>query len=265
MTAVKERPLILYPHEVTAVLERRMSQIRRPIKPQPDDHHWKALPGYRHKMVVKRTSDGCAVRSSHTWKDRYHAEDGVQWMRCPFGKPGDRLWVRETWASIFVTYDFETGACDWITEILPDQVKAYRDRNSFDSFWKPSCVIEYRADGNFDGYAPEEMDFRWRPSIHLPRWACRIVLEVTDVRAERIQEMTDEDAIAEGVQWTEDGPLHGHHLCPETAGAWHNTATPREGFACLWDSIYAKQGLGFDTDPWVWVGGFKVIEGEVTP
>ncbi|MFM0375171.1 hypothetical protein [Paraburkholderia aspalathi] len=86
----------------------------------------------------------------------------------------------------------------------------------------------------------------WRPSIHMPRWACRLELEITNVRVERLQDISEADAIAEGVN----------------AGPWEydngeGTETARESFHCLWDSPNAARGCGWDANPWVWVVGFR--------
>jgi len=141
---------------------------------------------------------------------------------CPY-QVGDHLWVRETWAP----YD--------------ELVLGY----ALDS---PEWVV-FRADGKMWNththcYA-DKGDLidpaRWRPSIHMPRWASRITLEITGVRMERVQNILERDAEAEGV-----------HPTPEFWPDPH-----RHAFELLWDSIYAKRGLGWDVNPWVWALEFR--------
>lgn len=138
---------------------------------------------------------------------RWVACDGfaIGWILCPYGMAGDRLWVRETWL-----------------EMTPSD----RPR-SFD----------YRADTE-DGPA------RWRPSIFMPREACRIRLEVTDVRIERLNDITPGDACSEGIEFPPDGV------------PWD----PCDAFADLWDQINAKRGFDWETNPWVWVVAFRRVD-----
>lgn len=123
-------------------------------------------------------------------------------VRCPFGAVGDRLWVREAWAR----YNIDSHSHD----------------------------VAYRAT------PPEDWckGGRWRSSVHMPRWASRITLEITDVRVERLQDITEEDAHTEG-------------MC------WGNFGTPREAFHRLWESrenIYT-----WNSNPWVWAIAFKRV------
>ncbi len=128
---------------------------------------------------------------------------------CPYGGAGDRLWVRETWCPHWAGDDCgegPQGVCYAATNREPDPL-------------------------------------RWRPSIHMPRWASRITLTVTGVRVERVQDITEADAEAEG-------------CCVGVgAGNWRNTVHMFQG---LWDSINAKRGYWWDENPWVWVVKFSV-------
>lgn len=146
--------------------------------------------------------------------------DDARWKSwgCPLGKPGDRLWVRET----FYKYYPSEG-------------------------W-PAPKALYRA----DGIALEPMDSegkrqRWTPSIHMPRALSRIVLEITAVYPERVQDITEDEAIKEGVV---DPVMGTYGLNPKTV------------FRDLWNDIYAKRGLGWDVNPWIWVVKFKRMEAE---
>ena len=152
---------------------------------------------------------------------------GRQRIRCPYGQVGDRLWVRETWA-----------------------IKGCGSRVSLDKeTWSEGFPVErlqYIAT-DVAPIPPELADdsktpYWWnkRPSIFMPRWASRITLEITEVRVERVQEARLGDRIAEG---------YPYNFCPdEDVFQW---------FKDLWDSLNAKRGYGWDTNPWVWVISFK--------
>ncbi|HFE3481497.1 TPA: hypothetical protein ACF3IV_001856 [Enterobacter hormaechei] len=151
-------------------------------------------------------------------------------IHCPFGVVGDRIWVRETWARYNI------------------------DQNSHD--------IAYRATTPADW--PEEG--RWRPSIHMPRWASRIMLEITDVRVERLQDISEEDAKAEGLaEITKDGSLFkfgipdrdGYPGADDNGWPWTEwERNPVDSYCKLWQSIYGEES--WQANPWVWVIEFKV-------
>lgn len=164
-------------------------------------------------------------------------------MNCPYGKPGDRLWVRETWAQI---WKYEGCIGEDTTE-------------PYNCSMCSGCRIEYRADtkNSCPGDWPESMAKeddeapRWKPSIHMPRWASRITLEITNMRVERLNDITEEDAKAEGAK-------EKHNIFHDAIQAHIGNVAIRN-FAVLWDSIYSKRGLGWDANPWVWVIEFKRI------
>lgn len=139
-----------------------------------------------------------------------HVLDAAERGLCPFGQTGDRLWVRETWAQ------------------HPDYPDARR--------------AVYRADPGAK-YDSE----RWRPSIHMPRWACRLLLDMTAVRVERLHAISDADALAEGIEELNGRYTHngGKYECRSPAGA----------FVQLWKSTAGD----WDSNPWVWVIEFKVV------
>lgn len=130
---------------------------------------------------------------------------------CPYGSAGDLLWVRETWSSIL------------------DDARTDSER------------VVYRADL---GSSADKVQV-WRPSIHMPRWASRLTLRIAEVRVQRLQEISEEDAEAEGI--TGDEALVGQIANPF-----------RTAYADLWDSINAKRGYGWGANPWVWVLTFEV-------
>ncbi|EDR9797632.1 hypothetical protein CBJ02_004786 [Salmonella enterica subsp. enterica serovar Zongo] len=198
---MNERGMIFNGEMVRAILEGRKTQTRRPVKPQPE---LTERSGFSWNGVVF----GSGSDDRETNRNFAH-------VKCPFGKPGDRIWVRETWA--------EAGAS------APD-LKLYRANY-------PAHVPTH-----YENVPPAE-DVRWTPSIHMPRWASRILLEITDVRVERLNNISECDAKAEG------GPtectLIGDKYFP--------------GFRSLWKSIYGEES--WDANPWVWVIEFKRVEG----
>lgn len=153
--------------------------------------------------------------------------DMPPFIKCAYGIVGDRLWVREAWCN--------DGQGVWS---IGDAESAYR------------CGLGtniYRADGERGGC-------KWFPSIHMPRWASRITLEITDVHVERLQDISEEDALAEGVEaYDEDGVTY--------YGPYGNgQCDPRVAFQFLWDSI-AKPGAKWEDNPFVLVVGFRRVEG----
>ena len=214
---MKERGMIFNGDMVRAILDGRKTQTRCVMKPQPDP---------------------CpAPRSGHWWpsnvfKTMLHVEEEMQngkggWGglvgdACPFGAVGDRIWVRETWA--------EAGAG------APD-LKLYRANY-------PEHVPTH-----YENVPPVD-EIRWTPSIHMPRWASRITLEITCVRVERLNSISQKDAQAEGMELTGWRPTYSD---PDSGGeVW----TPYDNFAQLWESIYGEEN--WQANPWVWVIEFKV-------
>lgn len=211
----KERPILSSAPMARAILDGRKTQTRRVIKPQP----------------VEGVYKGDGITPTYSWKDRINTVrpiwPDVMAQFSPYGKAGDRLWVRETWQINHVNYD--RGP---IPKMAPADIRLPDD-------------ILYRADGEFsEQFEIDEGDSAWRPSIFMPRWASRITLEITDVRVERVQEITHRDALAEGVAYdlSKDG------------------GAPVPQFQRLWDDINAKRGYGWDMNPWVWIVTFKLVQ-----
>lgn len=206
---MKERPILFSGPMVRAILEGRKTVTRRAVKglqiPTEDKTtpheglRWSAL-GQRHLRygfnVFGSTEEECAHEL---------ARCGV----CPFGKPGDRLWVRETFADI-------------------------------------GCRLTFRADLEDGAHCSVT---RWTPSLHMPRWASRILLEITSVRVERLQDISEEQAIAEGPPGLAFPAPPGSH--------WVTEDGRRRAFMRLWDDV---NGAGaWDANPWVWVVEFKRV------
>ncbi|WP_130972936.1 hypothetical protein [Klebsiella pneumoniae] len=221
---MKERGIIFNGEMVRALLSGRKTQTRRPIK-------WKQT---RFTEIGER-EDG----SKWPWsEDAEHACDF--WHPCPFGAVGDRIWVRETFQGPLFDYDLMDSYC--------------KDPTPFE---KPEFCV-YKADGVpapefYD--ADDELHCCWRPSIHMPRWASRILLEITDVRVERLNAISEEDARAEGI--IDGGCLNCGE--PEPCGCANPEPDATDAFAYLWQSIYGQDN--WNANPWVWVIEFKRVEG----
>ena len=217
---MKERPILMSGPMVRAILDGRKTQTRRIVKPQPPANVTRVT-------MVPNTASGKAtmvwcqdgpIDPLNGWNYKERHPNGWQ---CPYGMLGDRLWVRESW--------HQRGK---FVFALPDS-----DKRS----WLGTREIAYSADAKRPGH-----DWRSRPSIHMPRWASRITLEITSVRVERLQDISEEDAKAEGAPF-ELGELERLIL-----GA---KAKYRSGFCRLWESI---NGPGsWASNPWVWVVEFK--------
>ena len=168
--------------------------------------------------------DDCQECHQPWWCAGKHWQDGDELLHCPYGQAGDRLWVRETWQA-------QNLDRQWWHEVKRE------DRTSMNWAW--TNPVE-RA------YLP--MPPRWLPAIHMPRMACRITLEIVKVRAERLQDISGEDCVAEGIDCLYE---------PDTnVPADHYT---RQTFAQLWNSINTSRGYGWDINPWVWVIEFKLV------
>jgi hypothetical protein len=150
------------------------------------------------------------------WMTEYPEEGSVP-LRCPYGQAGDRLWVREAFA--FALENVRN-------EGIPDS-------------------IIFRADGN------DDWPHGWRPSIHMPRWASRITLEVTGVRVERLQDISEADALAEGVSFVADACAR--FGVEGLASSWCDCAVT--AYSALWESINGPGSLA--ANPYVWVVEFR--------
>jgi len=222
---MKERPILFSAPMVRAILEGRKAQTRRIVRKQ--------FATDAEPAEVSATSPEGWQISGHSglwWDDAVACIDDA--IRCPYGQPGDRLWVRETWRYTASTLEESRAITEDITSgIAVDWRATYIDR----------CMKEL-------GFSREEAemadDFEtWRPSIHMPRWASRILLEVTGVRVERLQDISEADANAEG--------------CDEPARDQDWTQC-RRWYRSLWDQI---NGTGsWEANPWVWVIEFKRID-----
>nr|WP_227673115.1 hypothetical protein [Klebsiella pneumoniae] len=240
MTKISERGMIFNAEMVRALLDGRKTQTRRPIK-------WKQT---RFTEIGER-EDG----SKWPWsEDAEHACDF--WHPCPFGAVGDRIWVRETWGVVSHAFSDDGLMIDWV----PDRPATAIHEMPFGNGYYSGYAI-YAADGDFtwgddDGY--EDGRSCWKPSIHMPKAASRILLEITDVRVERLNAISQEDAEAEGIDME---ALYDSQDCYDCIADHNMTGRPTVtgAFKYLWESIYGEEG--WKSNPWVWVIEFKRFEG----
>jgi len=219
-TAIKTRPILFSGAMVKAILEGRKNQTRRVVKRADHGQHVTALVQRGWGMWQHHFNNGTS--------DKF--PDGLLEMvniKCPYGRVGDRLWVRETWRPALS----ETHEC-----------------------------FAYRADMKYHRGkdVPEESGFiKWKPSIFMPHAASRITLEVTDVQVQRLQDISEEDAIAEGVERNGDSwKCYGN--CESHKAGHDKRTSATASFMSLWDSINADK-YPWDSNPWVWAVSFRRV------
>lgn len=228
----KQTPLLLRPELVKKVLDGTKTMTRRPLREQPTKADW---------------GQGFFVAGHGYW----NLPDN-----CPYGQPGDLLWVRETWrvgawdhedGTIAVDYKADNfSRREWLTVPgEPDEM--------FERLWLQSCDDadkagrEIHPDVSSDGgyrWNPGESPCRWRPSIHMPKWACRLWLEITEVRVERIQDLS-----------TADVQREGYTPFPKEPSP---TGWLKKDFALSWNATYPGS---WDRNDWVWCISFKKTRG----
>lgn len=226
MNTPKERPILFNGPMVRAILDGQKTVTRRAVKVQPRSRgdigsYGLGQPFIRHPDPTKRN------------------------LECPYGRPGDRLWVRETWGVISHTWNEHGDMVDWV----PDRPATAIRELPFGRGYYSGHVI-YAADGANEWAGDDdgggEPRSAWHPSIHMPRLASRILLEVTSIRVERLQDITEEQAKAEGVL-----------SCERDIDENGNGYSPLELFGGLWTMINGMES--WNSNPWVWVVEFKRV------
>ena len=234
-TTPRERPILFSGPMVRAILEGRKTQTRRVAKPQPPIDA---------EAVGANSYEGPEGPAWFWWKGNRDERKfwppttgGANSIHCPFGQPGDRLWARETWMPKSWSAEGGWGEIEYAADGAARQVE---------------------GDWSFSQAYPSSRPVTaWRPSIHMPRWASRITLEITRVRVERVQDITEADAIAEGVTVATLG--NAGWLGPDAPEGAGYSYVPR-GFAATWDDINGPRGHGWSVNPWVWVIDFERIK-----
>jgi len=225
----RERPIIFSGEMVKAILGGGKTQTRRVVKPQP--FHRYRFDGYSY-------SDSLAHFIDPQTKTEIIS-------KCPYGAPGNRLWVRETFC---LETDFNMGLSDYQPPFQDGRPVQWSDDPEWGNFWSQP---HYKAtdptpDLCYDDQKEEGPCVKWKPSIHMPRWASRILLEITGVWVERLNDIMPECLHKEGI--------------PDEVYFSDDPSMPMNWFRDLWNSINEKRGFGWDKNPWVWVVEFKVVK-----
>lgn len=218
---MKERPILFSDQRVRALLAGQQSQTRRIMKSHPFG-------------PVQDNHEGCYgidVKHNHLQGNRVMSMENLS-LHSPHGQPGDRLWVRETWRG---------------PVIAPDEVADYQ---SDPAAFNTRSYCRYRADTQAFGNEETAGHSGWQAGIHMPRWASRIDLLITRLRVEKIQDISDADILAEGVQFDS-------HFLNNFFSQQNDTVSPKEAYRKAWTAQYG--GTSWEVNPWVWVIDFERI------
>lgn len=248
---MKQRPILFSAPMVKALLAGKKTQTRRVVKPSIVPHlEWQGGSSddnsefdFLGLMYDKwRDDNGKEMPAEWLAYCNEYPEEGVIPIGQGYGAVGDQLWVREAFSCIGNEDGFHVDASGNICELERAQ-----------RIYKASAV--QKPDNYGLWTSPEGFDFdgRWTPSIFMPRWASRITLEITAIRIERLNEISESDAIAEGV------PTHIYKEKMGYGTYFRPTKTAKDSFKQLWESINGADSWA--ENPWVWVVEFKVIEG----
>jgi len=223
-----KRPIIFSGAMVRAILAGKKTQTRRVITPQPRPERWQSIkPGWYTPTVIVKGEQSPGP-------ERFGFASEEEGWPCPYGAPGDHLYVRETWQTV-------NSECGPGIAYKADSHFMQPEFDGEDFGAGPSYNYEkYPGDycmwyTDLCGGAPASEGYHWRPSIHMPRWASRITLEILDVRVERVQDISQ----AEGM------------------GIFPHSMSATKRFRELWDKINSKRGFPWASNPWVWVIEFR--------
>jgi hypothetical protein len=216
---MKERPIIMSAESVRAILDGRKTQTRRLIK---------SVRCRRSGQITEfgeSDTNGYDFHYRNRWAQWNDVSNEKMVNRCPYGIIGDRLWVREAFATVECN---RAKAC------------AYKEKY-------------------------ENASVKWKSPIYMPRWASRLTLEITDIKVERLQDMRQRDAIAEGVTPLDkivkgSDVVHPVGAIPKDVELVGNDYLG--AYKTLWNSINAKRGYSWESNPWVWVISFRVVNNE---
>lgn len=226
----KEHPILFSTAMVEALLDGRKTLTRRVVKSEKVDIFTEDIKfGYTTFTPEQHIS----VRGK--WYDNGEARYGESFVKCPYGQPGDTLYVRETWQHT-----------RWALNMsLTDENSGYI----------------YKASENGRDWEQNDENWKWKPGIHLPKEGSRIWLEITDVRVERLQDISKEDAKAEGLYREWDG---SHYWFRDYGGLSGLLKDAVRSFKSLWDKINGEKHP-WDSNPWLWCVSFNVLSSTGKP
>ncbi len=226
---MKQHPILFSTPMVSALLSGQKTMTRRTrglekVNKNPDGYDFQSLIHEFRGRFIFMPSD----------KIFPNANEIIE-VKCPYGKPGDQLWVRESF-------------CYVMRDHAHDLLEGRKENNQY----------VFKTDFNEDWmkYAKEKYGYKWKPSIHMPRIASRILLEITDVRVERLQSITKQDSIAEGIEILDGHSNYKNYLCGNGLD-YSYVKEARISFQSLWEKINGTDS--WHKNPWVWVVSFKRI------
>lgn len=237
---MKEKPILFSAPMVKAILDGRKSQTRRIVKAAS-----KNLIYDLENATVDGPNQICAGQYLHVpFRRKDEADEGCRDREyCPYGDPSDRLWVKETWVDYCPHWFGAWCGCGSLE--MRKEIHRPVYRADAPELWKRPI--------NKEGELMSPT--KWKPSIFMPRWASRLTLEITAVRVERLQDIPEADAKAEGVQIP-------HVNFPQAADSKFKMGDAlglyRDHYRVLWNNINGPES--WDANPWVWVLEFKRIE-----
>jgi hypothetical protein len=224
---VKEKPILFMASMVNAILQGKKTQTRRPV-------NFKKLV----KGVNVRRGRLFYSTAFNSWAIEGSEDADLVLVKCPYGEVGGKLWVRETWG-VGTRPDPNAG---WVEGIEYRADEEYLETDSQILPLRVIDVMDLPEGVELDSYSSG----KWRPSIFMPRWASRLTLEVLDVSIQRLQDISEEDAIAEGFEQYENDIPGGMEFFTATTA-----------FEQAWKSKYGAES--WEANPWVWVVKFKKL------
>lgn len=234
---MRERGIIFNAEMVRAVLEGRKTQTRRIIKNQRVGDNWSVQPA-KNPRIPGHT---------HDWWLPTATKPYSALPRCPYGAVGDRLWVRES----SYAAELKPSGLSAVIYTADNALRLAEGDESVKAKWQK--LFDYRGGTGLQV-----------PSIHMPRWASRITLEITGVRVEHLQDISESDAVAEGIEplpLEPDMPQFYHEYFPiGIKNGLRCNMSAASSFSGLWEAIYGKES--WQANPWVWVIEFKRVDGE---
>lgn len=247
---MSERPIIMTSDSINQIIHSGKRQTRRVVRPQPPAEWHEPEEGIAWRGPgAGFTGRQRVIVGEHLGEPIVGEEDvAFPVAVCPYGVPGDRLWVKETWARVGVVTDPESG---YVEGAFDDPNGRVWYASDFADDWEPGRMSR------------EERGFTWRTPIFMPRKLSRLTLVITEIRAERLQEISEIDALDEGIV-REELPRDPDNFHPPGSygfiaikgrGIIHQT--PQQAYQQTWDALNAKRGFPWSSNPWVWCITFE--------